>query len=275
MAAPVAIYEWYNDKNGDHEYAQRRTPYGPGWRAGDVGIAFKAFSQQQPGTVAVYEYFNDGLPDHEYTTRDHPYDQNWRRGDADVAFYAYPSKEEGTVPIYEYYSDRYCRHEYSQRGHPYDGNWRKGDQGVAFYAYPSDFQGERVAYVKMLLTPLMSKDTTAGEMTFDQEVTEGYTHSVELNAKFNMNVATEIGAGLGAFTAKAKMEYGLEIGASYNFSYSSTTTTKKIMKMPAGSRGFIYQAAVQARTNKGAAMEWKGGLLMTDKQVNLVQEKYL
>merc|ERR1712125_196249 len=123
----------------------------------------------------------------------------------------------------------------------------------------------------------MAKSTVSGEMTFDEEVTEGFKHDVSVNAKFHWKVSSEVSAGIKGVTpqASAKSDVGVEIGAAYNFSYTSTKKVKKVMKMPAGSKGYIYQAVVEARTNKGTDLSWNGGIFMHDEPLDLVKEIHL
>lgn len=138
--SPVPIYQFYYGGGHDH-YASPEldaTAGFAGWQS--LGVDFKAFKSQIPGTVPVYLFYSDPNSDHYIST-----DINAVTGYADweyrgISFYAYPTQVPGTIPIYLFSNLGTNVNHYttsiSNINLQYSG-WAK--VGIAFYAYPANY----------------------------------------------------------------------------------------------------------------------------------------
>jgi len=132
---------------------------------------------------------------------------------------------------------------------------------------------EQIEYMQLKAYPLMQKPTASGEMTFNEEVTVGYTHDAGLNSKYFAEVSAETGPLAELASGKLQGTLRTEVAASYNFQFSRSSKTTRNFVMPEGSPGYVYQSNVYARTNKGRHLDWSGGLLMTAEPLHLLEEK--
>jgi len=132
-----------------------------------------------------------------------------------------------------------------------------------------------LATISISVNLLLSKHEAEGEMSFDQEVTEGYMHDVSLNTKFSAKASMETGELEALAAGKVSAEVAAEITAGYAFNFNSTTTTKRSLKMPAGSPGYIYQFTSNGTTTSGVPLEWAGGLMMTTSPFEIRESKSL
>jgi len=134
---------------------------------------------------------------------------------------------------------------------------------------------EQVEYIKIYNRLIQSKEIEAGTLKFSVVAKQGYQHTKEVNAQFYAEVTAQTGGLVSLAGGKVGGKLSLSISASYNIQFTGSETITKEFIVEPGSKAYIYQSMVEARTNLGTTLSWGGGLILTDEPLHLVEEKHM
>lgn len=115
---------------------------------------------------------------------------------------------------------------------------------------------------------VMSTETNSAG-TYEENITTGYTHSAEINSKYEGEIFSKSGSVLAAFTAEAHTKHNLTISTEFGFNWNETKTVMKKFEMKDGATQYVYQVVMQARTRDNQYLSWKGAVVCTDKEMPL------
>jgi hypothetical protein len=148
VAAASPVYRFYNAASGSHFYtisAGERDWIGQNLHVmHDEGVAYYAFTTNEPGTSPVHRFYNTVSGSHFYTISAGERDwigQNLHvMHDEGVAYYAFTTNEPGTSPVHRFYNTVSGSHFYTVSAGEKD--WIAQNlpelhyEGIAYYAQP-------------------------------------------------------------------------------------------------------------------------------------------
>jgi hypothetical protein len=154
-ATPLTVWRFYSKKYRGHfftideEEKQNLIDTNPNWKF--EGGAYKAYTNQAPGTVPLYRFYSKKYSGHFFTIDEEEMETvrdtnpNWKY--EGIAYYVYPEEVGGTVPVFRFWSKGYKHHFYTIDEEEKDTliatnpNWAY--ERVAFYALPLPAEGAK------------------------------------------------------------------------------------------------------------------------------------
>jgi hypothetical protein len=156
-AEPLTVWRFYSKKYRGHFFtideAEKQTliDTNPNWKF--EGGAYKAYTNQAPGTVPLYRFYSKKYSGHFFTIDEEEMktvrdtNPNWKY--EGIAYYVYPEEVVGTVPVFRFWSKGYKHHFYTIDEEEKDTliatnpNWAY--ERIAFYALPLPAEGGKAA----------------------------------------------------------------------------------------------------------------------------------
>lgn len=136
-AKPDNIHVYYNSQQSSHAFSTFEDPYLTSHGFQYLGVNFKAFISQVPGTLPIHHFYHPTLHIRIYTIDrfSWPFEANGYIYDG-VKFYAYPSQQPNTYGVHTFWNSTISNYTYTINRYdwPYEQNGYTY-MGINFYAF--------------------------------------------------------------------------------------------------------------------------------------------
>lgn len=131
------IHVYYNSQQSSHAFSTFEDPYLTSHGFQYLGVNFKAFVSQVPGTLPIHHFYHPALQIRVYTIDrfSWPFESNGYIYDG-VKFYAYPSQQPNTYGVHAFWHPNISNYTYTINRYdwPYEQNGYTY-MGINFYAF--------------------------------------------------------------------------------------------------------------------------------------------